>query len=254
MTYCLALCLVAGSVSGSGSGSDGSEAGVDIGATQPAEQSQVTLRILSFNMRQWTRDMDSSQPTFWRNRMEAMSRMIEDVDPDVICFQEFMVPVGQYVPDEYRRVGVTVSHPIYVRRGLEAGGHRAGVFWDVCVVRGIRVINVHSRWESDILLRTVTQVNGLLGGRDVACGDWNNSLAPIERAGLKMKSARGLLGISEKEETFVNFTRPQESHGTIDHFFVNGVTPLNYNMITANYGLPDGVWMSDHRPIVLDCR
>ncbi|MBP5486538.1 MAG: hypothetical protein J6Y06_02745, partial [Bacteroidales bacterium] len=60
-------------------------------------------------------------------------------------------------------------------------------------------------------------------------------------------SAREILGIAE-EDTFANFTRPDESHGAIDHFFVKGVSPTSYRMITEGYGVSK---MSDHFPIVL---
>ena len=59
-----------------------------------------------------------------------------------------------------------------------------------------------------------------------------------------------ILGIPE-EDTFANFSRPAESHGAIDHFFVNGLTPLSYAMITDGYGVPK---ISDHYPIVLKIR
>lgn len=206
-----------------------------------------TLRILSFNIREWTRDRDKDGEHFWRKRMEAMRRMIEDVDPDVICLQEVLPPAGQYVPEGYRRVGVGVSHPIFVRKTMKASKHSFAIFWEACTVEGVRVVNVHSRWEQEIVERTVRQVNGQLTGRDVACGDWNTRLRSIESAGLRMLSARVLLGVTEAD-TFANFTKA-ESHGPIDHFFVNGVTPLTYRMITDGYGVDR---ISDHWPIVLD--
>ena len=215
-----------------------------------AQGSGGELTVLSFNVRLWTRDTDAREPTFWRTRMAAMERMIEDVAPDVICFQEFMAPVGNYVPDGYRRVGVTVGHPIYVRKGLKASHHAVSRYWDACVVDGIQIINVHSNWEASARERTVNQVNGRLTGCDIACGDWNNSLKVIEACGLKMESARVLLGIPA-EDTFANFTRPEESHGEIDHFFVKGVTPLAYRMVTDGYGCQK---MSDHYPVVMICR
>ena len=208
------------------------------------------LKVLSFNMRQWTRDTDSSLPTYWKTRMAAMEKMIEDVDPDVICFQEFLAPVGRYVPDGYRRVGVTVSHPIFVRKGLKTSGHSVSIHWDACFVEGVQIINVHTRWESDILAKTVLQVNGRLSGRDIACGDWNNGLKTIENAGLNMSSARVALGIPETD-TFANFSRPEKSHGAIDHFFLNGFSPVSYRMITDGYGSQK---MSDHFPVLLVCR
>ncbi|MBR5703436.1 MAG: hypothetical protein IKX45_04220 [Bacteroidales bacterium] len=207
------------------------------------------LRILSFNVRTWTRDRDADSGVFWRTRMEAMERMIEDVDPDVLCFQEMLFPATRYVPNGYRRIGaVNISHPIYVRKGLQVRNTELAIRWQACTVEGVRIINVHSSWDADITQRTVEQVNAQLTGCDVACGDWNVRLASLQKAGLQMESARMLLGVPE-DDTFANFKRPAESHGPIDHFFVRGSTPLSYRMITDGYGCSK---MSDHYPILLD--
>ena len=217
------------------------------GASTPAPPAGRTLRVLSFNIREWTRDRDEFGEYYWLKRMEAMRRMMEDVDPDVICLQEVLPPAGSYVPDGYHRVGIGVSHPIYVRDGLKASRHTFAIFWEACTVSGIRIVNVHSRWEREIVERTVRQVNGQLTGRDIACGDWNTGLRSIESAGLRMQSARTLLGAPETD-TFANFTK-SESHGAIDHFFVNGITPVSYRMLTDGYGVSR---ISDHWPILLD--
>ncbi len=222
-------------------------AALSVSSAGPSAPADKTLRILSFNIREWTRDRDESGEHYWRNRMEAMRRMIEDVDPDVICLQEVLPPAGGYVPDGYRRVGVGVSHPIYVRESMKASKHSFAIFWEACTVAGIRIVNVHSRWEKEVVERTVRQVNGQLTGRDVACGDWNTGLRSIESAGLQMQSARTMLGEPETD-TFANFTKAQ-SHGAIDHFFVNGVTPVAYRMVTDGYGVSR---ISDHWPIVLE--
>lgn len=220
-------------------------------ATEAEDNGGDTLRILSFNVRSWTRDTDASAPTYWRTRMAAMERMIEDVDPDIICFQEFLFPVGQYVPNAYKRVsGLNISHPIFVRKSLRYRAHALNVRWEACTVDGLRVINVHSHWDSEIFRKSVDQINAQLTGCDIACGDWNKGLSAVKGAGLQMESARVLLGEPEVD-TFANFTRPQESHGPIDHFFVNGLTPISYRMITDGYGCEK---MSDHYPIVLDFR
>ena len=74
-------------------------------------------------------------------------------------------------------------------------------------------------------------------------------LAALNKAGLQMQSARVQLGLPE-EDTFINFTRPQQSHGAIDHFFLNGsLTPVSYRMVTDTYGCAK---LSDHYPIVLE--
>lgn len=219
-------------------------------ALPASAQTADSLVILSFNVREWTRDTDESKDTYWKRRMEAMEKMIGDVDPDVICLQEVLPPVGRYIPEGYKSAGLSVSHPIYIRKTMKSSGHRFSIFWESCSVSGIKIINVHSRWEAKIVTRTVEQVNGQLTGKDVACGDWNTFLKNINEAGLKMESARVILGIPE-EDTFANFSRPAESHGAIDHFFVNGLTPLSYAMITDGYGVPK---ISDHYPIVLKIR
>ena len=226
-----------------------SSAAVAPAASTKAQAAGRTLRILSFNVRTWTRDRDADSDVFWRTRMEAMERMIEDVDPDVLCFQEMLFPATRYVPNGYRRIGaVNISHPIYVRKGLQVRSTDLAIRWQACTVEGVRIINVHSSWDADITQRTVEQVNAQLTGCDVACGDWNVRLASLQKAGLQMESARVLLGVPE-DDTFANFKRPAESHGPIDHFFVSGSTPLSYRMITDGYGCSK---MSDHFPILLD--
>ena len=76
-----------------------------------------------------------------------------------------------------------------------------------------------------------------------------NSLRSLKEAGLNMSSAREMLGVPEVD-TFANFTRA-ESHGAIDHFFVDGLTPVSYMMVTDGYGCTR---ISDHFPIVLEVR
>ena len=72
--------------------------------------------------------------------------------------------------------------------------------------------------------------------------------AALQKAGLQMESARVILGVPE-DDTFANFKRPTESHGPIDHFFVRGLKPVAYWMITDTYGCTK---MSAHYPILLD--
>ena len=88
-----------------------------------------TLRILSFNIREWTRDLDAKGEYYWRDRMEAMTKMLEDMDPDVICLQEVLPPAGRYVPEGYRRVGIGehVAGNRHVGTHFQARPHRARV-------------------------------------------------------------------------------------------------------------------------------
>jgi len=64
-------------------------------ALPASAQTADSLVILSFNVREWTRDTDESKDTYWKRRMEAMEKMIGDVDPDVICLQEVLPLIRQ---------------------------------------------------------------------------------------------------------------------------------------------------------------
>lgn len=251
MLFLLVMPLVAVPAGAQGSaGTQGSPVAQG-SALEGDEPRGETLRVLSFNVRTWTRDRDSRSEVFWRTRMAAMERMIEELDPDVLCFQEMLFPATTYVPDGYKRVGVVnISHPIFIRKSLEATDSDTAVRWSACTVNGVRIINVHSSWDGEITARTVEQVNAQLTGCDVACGDWNVRLAALQNAGLEMVSARVLLDVPE-DDTFANFTRPQESHGPIDHFFVRGLTPVSYQLIKDSYGC---LKMSDHYPLLLDIQ
>ena len=116
-----------------------------------------TLRILSFNVRIWTRDRDAGSEVYWRTRRVSW---------------------------------VNISHPIYVRKGLKARDRAVSMRWNACTVAGIRIISIHSSWEKEIMNRTVEQVNAQLTGRDVACDDWNVGLAALNKAGLQMAASR----------------------------------------------------------------
>ena len=204
------------------------------------------LKILSLNVRVWTRDTDRDSPHYYRTRMEAMERMLRDQDPDIICLQEMMVPIGRYIPDGYRRIGISLRHPIYVRKGIRTSDYQHHTNWDSVLCDGLQIINIHSSWEKEVLERDVRGVNAALTDRAVACGDWNNRLPAIQKAGLQMQEA-GEFVEKPEGDTFINFTNPS-SHGVIDYFFLKGLRPTGYEMITDGYGCER---ISDHYPIVL---
>lgn len=214
------------------------------------------FRILSLNVRQWTRDTDCKSPYYWKKRMSAMKKMIEDKNPDIICFQEMMVPAESYIPDGYKRVGLTVSHPIYIRKAYKASKHKFNVHQECAIItsaeRSVQIINVHSHWDDDILEKNLRNIEKMLdlNQKNVICGDFNNDLEKIKRfGGIKYtKSARELLGIGEDEYTFENFDNPDHKF-VIDHFFVRNLIPQNYELIKDGYGAER---ISDHYPILLD--
>lgn len=206
------------------------------------------MKILSLNCRNWNRDCDKSSPWFWKTRMAAMERMIKAKDPDVICFQEMIAPAGQYVPDGWKRVGVSVSHHIYIRKGVKAKNHKFGIHCEQADIDGVRVFCVHGDWEDkavDKLCKHLKE-NAQVFGPTVAIGDFNVGATALDQHNLP-KTARIRLGMPE-EDTFENFTRPQESHGEIDHAVLWGCTPKDFEIIRYGYG---AVRISDHWPIMV---
>lgn len=105
------------------------------------------MRVISLNCRVWTRDTDRKSPRWWRRRMERIRRFITDEAPDVLCLQELSFPANLWIPKGYRRVGLSASHHIYVRRGIKARPLWFSIHHNAAEVEGVRVINVHGTWR-----------------------------------------------------------------------------------------------------------
>ena len=207
------------------------------------------MRIMSFNVRVWTRDRDETSPDYWKGRLAAILRCVRDKDPDVICLQECLPRMAKAIKGlGYKSAGVSFHHLMLVRKTMRCRRHRWRVFMDWCDVDGLRIINVHSRWEGRVVNDVVDDLTRLAAGKvAIACGDFNTTAAALSQAGLGLRHVRTELGLPERD-TFQNFNK-KESHGEIDHFYVNRVTPREYTVITDNYGCPGR--MSDHYPIML---
>lgn len=205
--------------------------------------------VMTFNLRAWTRDRDKSQPTYWKNRLDAIVRCIRDVNPDILCVQECLPRMLKPIKAlGYKVAGCSVSHHILTKKGIKAKNHHFSIFWEWCEVGCIRIINVHGRWEQRIVNEVADRVNSLAAGRKaIACGDFNTGAGSLAKAGLGLRHVRTELGL-KAEDTFQNFTKAQ-SHGEIDHFYVNLITPETYRVIRDNYGCPGR--MSDHYLIVM---
>ena len=78
----------------------------------------------------------------------------------------------------------------------------------------------------------------------MACGDFNTTDVDKLSKTRTFIHARTRLR-RESEDTFMNYKRPFESHGEIDHFFCDyGIGLLRYEVGSDN--------MSDHKPIKLE--
>ncbi len=206
------------------------------------------MKVISFNLRNWNRDKDKSFSTYWKTRLNSIVKMVKKENPDVLCLQEALPRMVRKIKRAgYKQVGFGISHVILIKKTIFAKNHHFRVFYEWCDIQGTRIINVHSRWETAIIKRVVAKISKLAEGRKaIACGDFNTSYAKLVNLGIGLIHARTELGL-ELKDTFMNFKNPS-SHGEIDHFFINQITPKEFSIVTDNYGCER---MSDHYPIIL---
>ena len=219
------------------------------------------MKIMSFNAREWSRDIKKSSPYYWKKRMEAMKKMIADNNPDVICFQELSFPACNYIPKGYKRVGLMINHPIYVRKDTTTKNNSWGIHYSKTNVyldasHSVRVINVHSHWNENVIKKTMEDIHNEFSESTkhpvIACGDFNNFIEQIDEIcensfGEKYTCVREYLKM-KKEDTFQNFTK-ESSHGEIDFFFTtHNYLSVDFKIIKNGYGVDK---ISDHYPIVL---
>ena len=204
------------------------------------------MRIMSFNVREWTRDRDKTSPDYWKVRLGSIRRCILDTDPDIICLQECWPRMARSI----RRLGYKghgFHHLILTRKTMRPRGHHWRIFFDWLDVDGTRIVNIHGRWERKVAERIIPKVAALCAGRKaVACGDYNVKLPVIERIGFGLTHVRSYLNMP-CEDTFQN-PKKAKDHGEIDHFFTNLIKPETFRLIKDNYGC---VRMSDHHPIIM---
>ena len=207
------------------------------------------MKIYCHNVRVWTRDRDKTSDWYWRKRMEEIRNLIIAQDPDILCFQELSFPADRYIPKGYRRVGLTASHPIYVRKGTKTRGHRFFVHFDAVEAliagRWTTIINVHLHWNKTILALAMRQINKRVnnslskGNEIIICGDFNNRSSVI----YEYLPKEYFLCFSGLGPTFRNWKTGSE--GYIDYFFSTFLHGVASNLQFKRNGIP----LSDHSPI-----
>ena len=198
------------------------------------------MKVLSLNVRVWTRDIKCG-PNNWITRMKKIKWLINYLNPDVLCFQELSFPANLFIPKEYKRVNISFSHPIYVKKEIPIKKHKFRIFFDsVIIYNTIKIVNVHSHWKYKIHYKVIEQINKETNNSTftVVCGDFNNE------KGSNMLYWVKRVPFEKEVDTFINWNRPDESHGIIDHFYTNGFNGTAE--VITDYGI-----MSDHYPILL---
>lgn len=208
------------------------------------------MKILTYNVRQWTRDTKKSEPTYWKKRADDIKKFIKEKDPDIIFFQELTFPMTCCVPDGYKRVsGLSISHHIYCKKNIKVKEHEWHIHWcrallDMGDGNLVNAFSVHSHWDEKIYKKVATDIFSRLKldikdpVLNVCGGDWNVDPEVMEPLlwSLYIKKTG--------KETFQNWTKP-ESHGQLDYF---GVWP-DVNSDIYLFKKPQ---TSDHDPVMIN--
>lgn len=217
------------------------------------------MKIMSFNVREWTRDPKKSGEFYWKDRLNAMKRMIKEESPDIICIQEAMPPMAARLTDKtgYKKAGFGIHHCILIKENMKCHDSKFKIHWNSSIIncngQDVQIVSVHSHWDPKILKDNCDDLfkNMKMDLPYIACGDWNNELDVIKNCDSRypkyVESARELLGM-ERENTFYHMTK-EDSTGEIDHFMVRNLNPVSYKVIKDNYGVAR---MSDHLPIIME--
>lgn len=216
----------------------------------------MKLKIVSLNVRLWTKENNPFKPHFWLWRTFKQARLFRRENPDIICLQEVEKPVGKFLLGvwDYKGFFTDTRIPIYVRKHFCAegfggsnttNGHgfsRIMLFLD----KDIFVIqNSHYSWEPKYIEQ---ELKCWYPGYTIICGDMNTSKEGFIN-NLKnysyLKDGDFIIYPKEPEgPTYISYTEPQKNYGDIDHFGYIGHNPPKAEVTI----LPDKV--SDHFPIL----
>lgn len=194
------------------------------------------MKIISLNCRVWTRDTKQSSDSFWIKRMKRIRDFLREQNPDILCLQELSFPMNIWIPRKYRRIGLSASHHIYVKRGIKARALWFSIHHNAAKVAGIRIINVHGTWRK-CMDRVWEQLKAKMKAPCIVVGDFNHSWSSVAKhldTPLPKKS----------DCTFRNYTTGDE--GDIDHCVAKGLAGINCVVFDDRFE------MSDHLPLIIN--
>lgn len=179
------------------------------------------MKVLTYNVRQWYRDLDRNKETYWKARQAAIRKQISDYGPDVICVQEMMWPM-RCIPKGYKRATCpSFSHHIYYNPDIyrlinsEWHLHWCRALFADSEGNEYNVFCVHSHWKEGALESLSRDIWGKVkfGAVNIVGGDFNAEPAMVARVFAPMQ----LYHIFHP--TFKNW-KNSHRNATIDHFCV----------------------------------
>ena len=194
------------------------------------------LKILTFNVRQWTRDLNKSDKFYWKDRAVKMAEFIREQDPDIILFQEMTFKMSLFIPKEYK-VKKTSWHI-----------HRCKALIQTTDGDLINAISVHSHWDEKIYTKVAEQLKKDCISSpkiiNIVGGDWNTDPDNMKNI------IKPYTIVKSNTITFHNYTNP-EQFGELDYFCIYHLaydTPPKFKIKCFDDQFEK---ISDHLPVIL---
>ncbi len=213
------------------------------------------MKILSFNIRVWWRDTEKTDTLhYWRFRMEAISDFIRVHNPDIICFQELWPIANRFLPENYRRIGFSLGHSIYVRDDapVKVLRHRWRLHYDFVELLindhfVMSLASVHSHWNPKIIQRNcrniLADVARMRSYPVVLVGDWNNTPDVVT----PYFEGRKITPKGERHPySFENWKTG--ARALLDVFYTRGLIAPEIEYFDS---IHKGFVMSDHEPVIM---
>lgn len=205
------------------------------------------MKILTYNVRSWYRDLDRSKSTYWRKRADAIRELIAKTSPDVILLQEAIWPMtNRCIPEGYVKAsGCSISHHVFIKEGFaEVLDHSWHMRWSRARLRlpnasRFEICSVHTHWDKAIRERTAEEIKELRakGAAVIAGGDWNNTTTDMRPLLFPMTV------LSTGRRTFKNWESGNREE--LDYFALS-----HPGLVTVNLVVGGSFTNSDHLPVV----
>lgn len=230
----------------------------------------MKLKILSLNLRIWTKHKNPCDKNFWLKRTCQQAALFDKYDPDIICLQERIYPVGQELLglNNYKVFGNRSSRlPIFIKKSFlkkydvrkrysyggtsKENGHGnyiIGIYEKGTNNLIVYVQNSHLSWEVDKLRDEFAC--GFLRNT-IFCGDCNGTIHTLYKRWKEFGYENDFIQFYYDEgdqPTYISY-KDQTDKCNLDHF---GHTPLNGTLELTHQILPE--YTSDHFPILANIK
>ena len=155
------------------------------------------MKILSYNVREWSRDLNPFSHNFWVWRYRRIRRFIQLTQPDVILFQELSFPASLFIPRPYRKVPCKrTSHPVYLNtdklrmrsaKVVAQTSHYLYLLLVDAIGRTTHIVNVHGTWIANEAVAMLHHIDELIEPKwiqprlCVIAGDFNITPGDVKR-------------------------------------------------------------------------